>query len=87
MFMLMAMIYEKVADPDSLNSVKDADILVFVVPHAFVKPICKPLVGKIKSSAVGISLIKVCMKQYYRVIFTSFMTIFIGIWRSSWWWH
>jgi glycerol-3-phosphate dehydrogenase (NAD+) len=47
-----------VADPDALSSVRDADILVFVVPHSFVAPICKPLKGKIKSTAIGISLIK-----------------------------
>jgi glycerol-3-phosphate dehydrogenase (NAD+) len=47
-----------VAVTDALSTCKDADILVFVVPHAFVAPICKPLKGLIKSNAIGISLIK-----------------------------
>uniref|UniRef100_B4XU25 Glycerol-3-phosphate dehydrogenase [NAD(+)] n=1 Tax=Triatoma infestans TaxID=30076 RepID=B4XU25_TRIIF len=47
-----------VAVPDLVNAACDADFLVFVVPHQFVEGICKSLVGKIKSSAVGLSLIK-----------------------------
>jgi glycerol-3-phosphate dehydrogenase (NAD+) len=39
-------------------SVKDADMLVFVTPHSYVKGICKRLVGKIKPEAKAISLIK-----------------------------
>lgn len=47
-----------VAVTDPLETAKDADILIFVVPHAFVPRICAPMKGKIKSTAVGISLIK-----------------------------
>jgi glycerol-3-phosphate dehydrogenase (NAD+) len=47
-----------VADPDALSTCKDADILVFVVQHAFVALIFQPLKGLIKSNAIGISLIK-----------------------------
>ena len=49
----------QVADPDVKSAAKDADVLVFVIPHKFVLPICKPLVGVVKDSAIGISLIKV----------------------------
>lgn len=49
----------KVADPDLVNASKDADILIFVLPHAFVSRICQTLKGKIKSNAIAISLIKV----------------------------
>lgn len=45
--------------PDLVESAKDADFLIFVVPHQFVKGICEQLLGKIKSNAIGISLIKV----------------------------
>jgi len=38
--------------------VKDADVLVWVLPHQFVRGICKQIVGKIKPNAIGISLIK-----------------------------
>lgn len=47
-----------VAIPDVVEACKDADIIIFVLPHKFVKPTCSPLVGKIKSTAIGVSLIK-----------------------------
>lgn len=47
-----------VAVPDVVESAQDADILIFVIPHKFVPGICKPLAGKLKPGAVGISLIK-----------------------------
>lgn len=47
-----------IAVPDVLEAAKDADVLVFVIPHQFIKNICKPLVGQLKPTAVGISLIK-----------------------------
>ncbi|KAL1453194.1 hypothetical protein WDU94_007359 [Cyamophila willieti] len=47
-----------VAVPDVIDAAKDADILVFVVPHQFITRLCSQLLGKIKSDAVGLSLIK-----------------------------
>ncbi|KAJ4809953.1 Glycerol-3-phosphate dehydrogenase [NAD(+)] [Rhynchospora pubera] len=47
-----------VADPDLENTVKGADMLVFVTPHSYIKGICKRLAGKIKPEAKAISLIK-----------------------------
>lgn len=47
-----------VAVPDLVESVKDADVLVFVVPHQFVHKICDQMKNNIKSDAIGISLIK-----------------------------
>ncbi|CAH1125975.1 unnamed protein product [Ceutorhynchus assimilis] len=47
-----------IAIPDVVEAAKDADILVFVVPHQFIKRICSTLSGKIKSSAIALSLIK-----------------------------
>lgn len=47
-----------IAVPDVLETARDADILIFVVPHQFVENTCKPLIGKIKPDAVGLSLIK-----------------------------
>lgn len=47
-----------IAVPDVLETAQDADILIFVVPHKFVPGICKPLVGKLKQTTIGISLIK-----------------------------
>ncbi|KAK9708762.1 glycerol-3-phosphate dehydrogenase [Basidiobolus ranarum] len=47
-----------VAVPDLLECVKDATILIFVVPHQFLKSICKSLLGNIRPDAKAISLIK-----------------------------
>lgn len=47
-----------VAVPDVAEAAKDADILVFVIPHQFIPGLCATLLGKIKSTAVGLSLIK-----------------------------
>lgn len=47
-----------VAIPDVLETARDADILIFVIPHQFVENTCKPLIGKIKPDAIGLSLIK-----------------------------
>lgn len=47
-----------VAVPDLVEAAKDADVLIFVVPHQFIPNFCKTLLGKIKPNAVAISLIK-----------------------------
>ena len=52
----------QVAVPDVADTTKDADILVFVVPHQFLRPLCKSMKGKIKPGAIGVSLIKVCVE-------------------------
>lgn len=57
----------KVAIPDVVEAAKDADVLIFVVPHQFIRTICSTLLGKIKPTAVGLSLIKViafCVLSY-----------------------
>jgi glycerol-3-phosphate dehydrogenase (NAD+) len=48
----------KVAEPDIVKSVEDADYLVFVMPHQFLTRACRPLVGILKPGAIGITLIK-----------------------------
>ncbi|XP_050688665.1 glycerol-3-phosphate dehydrogenase [NAD(+)], cytoplasmic-like isoform X2 [Eriocheir sinensis] len=47
-----------IAVSDVLEAAKDADVLIFVIPHQFIKRICQPLAGKLKPTTVGISLIK-----------------------------
>lgn len=47
-----------VAVPDVVEATADADILIFVLPHQFVKGICKSIKGKIKPDAFAVSLIK-----------------------------
>jgi glycerol-3-phosphate dehydrogenase (NAD+) len=44
---------------DIVETCHDADLLIFVLPHSFVVPTCRPLVGKLKKNAFGLSLIKV----------------------------
>ncbi|KAH3703443.1 glycerol-3-phosphate dehydrogenase [NAD(+)], cytoplasmic-like isoform X2 [Dreissena polymorpha] len=47
-----------IAIPDVVEAAKDADILVFVIPHQFLPKICGQLKSSVKPTAVGISLIK-----------------------------
>lgn len=51
--------YYQVAVPDLVEAAKDADLLIFVVPHQFVRTLCSTLLGKIKPTAAALSLIKV----------------------------
>ncbi|KAJ3048939.1 Glycerol-3-phosphate dehydrogenase [Rhizophlyctis rosea] len=46
------------AEPDLLKAVDGATLLVFVIPHQFVKGICEQLKGRIHPNARAISLIK-----------------------------
>uniref|UniRef100_A0AC34RDG3 Glycerol-3-phosphate dehydrogenase [NAD(+)] n=1 Tax=Panagrolaimus sp. JU765 TaxID=591449 RepID=A0AC34RDG3_9BILA len=47
-----------VAVTDVVETCKDADILIFVIPHQFVGRVSKQLKDKIKKDAIAISLIK-----------------------------
>jgi glycerol-3-phosphate dehydrogenase (NAD+) len=47
-----------VADPDLVSTARDADILIFVLPHQFIRRVCSDLKDHIKPGAFGISLIK-----------------------------
>ncbi|CAB1449337.1 unnamed protein product [Pleuronectes platessa] len=44
--------------PELVDSVKGADILIFVVPHQFIVRVCDTIKDHIKKDAVGMSLIK-----------------------------
>lgn len=44
--------------PDLVETARDADILIWVVPHAFVERMCAQLAGNLKAGATSISLIK-----------------------------
>ena len=46
------------AVPDVMEACHDASVLVFVIPHQFVKGVCQKLAGKIRDDAKAISLIK-----------------------------
>lgn len=60
----------QLAVPDLVEASSDADILVFVIPHQFVGKVCDTIKGKIKTDALGISLIKV------RLLLFEFVTFF-----------
>ncbi|XP_046381936.2 glycerol-3-phosphate dehydrogenase [NAD(+)], cytoplasmic-like [Haliotis rufescens] len=47
-----------VAIPDVKDAAADADILIFVLPHQFVRGVCKQLQGTMKEGAVAVTLIK-----------------------------
>lgn len=55
-------IFFQVAVPDVVEAAKDADILIFVIPHQFIRTLCSTLLDNIKPTAVGLSLIKVRFK-------------------------
>ena len=57
----------QVAVPDLVETATGADILVFVLPHQFVRRICSQLKGHVKSGAYGISLIKVRRQPRHRL--------------------
>jgi len=59
----------QIAIPDVLEASQDADILVFVVPHQFMQGICTQLVGHVKSTAIGVSLMKVLVLVLVTEIF------------------
>ena len=41
-----------VAVPDIVEAASDADVLIFVLPHQFIKRACQPLIGKLKSKFI-----------------------------------
>lgn len=47
-----------VANPDIVDTVKDADLLVFNIPHQFLGRICSQLVGKINPHVRAVSCLK-----------------------------
>jgi glycerol-3-phosphate dehydrogenase (NAD+) len=55
---LLTLFCLQVAVPDVVEAAKDADILIFVIPHQFIKGLGAQMVGKIKPTAIGLSLIK-----------------------------
>lgn len=60
----------QLAVPDLVEASKDADILVFVIPHQFIGKVCDTMSSKIKKDAIGISLIKVQTPfiRHYKVL-------------------
>ncbi|KAH9492419.1 hypothetical protein Btru_051062 [Bulinus truncatus] len=47
-----------VAIPDVIVATADADILIFVLPHQFVRGVCERLKGHIKPGCIAVTLIK-----------------------------
>jgi len=54
----------QLAVADVLEAATSADVLVFVTPHQFIRRLCGVLKGKIKSTAIAVSLIKVSCQPY-----------------------
>jgi glycerol-3-phosphate dehydrogenase (NAD+) len=66
-----------IAEPDLIKAVKDADMLVFVIPHQYVIKTCEELKGHIKKDAFALTLIKVRRKT--KTLFDLFLILFSGI--------
>jgi glycerol-3-phosphate dehydrogenase (NAD+) len=62
-----------IAVPDLSEAVKDADVLIFVMPHQYVKKTCEELKDKIKKDAFALTLIKV---RYEIKLFYYFIRVF-----------
>jgi len=67
-----------IAIPDLIEAVKDADILIFVIPHQFVKKTCEQLKGNIKKDAFALTLIKVRRNKKQYIVFFLFYFYFQG---------
>lgn len=51
----------QVAVPQLCDAAAGADLLVFVVPHQFIRKLCDEMLGCVSTKARGITLIKVIM--------------------------
>lgn len=49
---------KQIAIPDVVRACTNADILIFVLPHQFVRDTCLKMRDFIKPNALGVSLIK-----------------------------
>lgn len=59
LFNKVSVIYNlQVAVGSLIETAKYADVIIFAIPNTFVVDFCKTLLGKVKPSALGISLIK-----------------------------
>lgn len=61
-----------------VDAAKEADMIIFVLPHQFIRTICSTLINKIKPTAFALSLIKVALfwakkeKLFYSISFSIF---------------
>lgn len=67
------------AVPDLVESVKGADILIFVVPHQFILRVCDTIKDHIKKDAIGMSLIKVPLS-----FLSTVRLFFYTLWMDGW---
>ena len=51
--------FQQFAEADPKIAAEGADVLVFVMPHAFIRGICKQIKDAVKKDAVGVTLITV----------------------------
>lgn len=58
------MCFVQVAIPKLRDAAEGADLLVFVVPHQFIRKLCDEMVGCVSNKARGISLIKVIIRYH-----------------------
>lgn len=52
-------VFSQIAVPDLTEATKEADILVFVVPHQFVHRLCNQIKHLVKPDCIAVTLIKV----------------------------
>lgn len=57
----------QVAVPQLRDAAQGADLLVFVVPHQFIRKLCDEMAGCVSQKARGITLIKVKFIQHIKL--------------------
>jgi len=65
-----------IAVADVTEAVKDADIIIFVLPHQYAKQTCEQLKGKVKKDAFALTLTKVRKSQKNLLCFVLFYFTF-----------
>lgn len=60
---MVLLLSPQVAVPKLSEAAMGADLLVFVVPHQFIRKLCDEMVGCVSARARGITLIKVIIHR------------------------
>jgi len=69
----------QVAVPDLVEAATGADIIIFVSPHQFIRRQCGVLKGKIKPTAIAVSLIKVSLINYFALFIEFWINVLFTI--------
>lgn len=73
----------EVAIADLEVATREADVLIFVVPYQFIHSVCQQMKGKIKPTAIGVSLIKVRLPYFTKCFqIVSCLSLYLSVFMS-----